>query len=125
MLDQLNSADIDAFYSGLKLGVRAKTKRLGTIRSFFRFCLNRKWVKVSPVSSDLKPPQGASRVANKIPFTDEELARIINACDLLGEIRWSSGKGEGVWSGEDAKDFIWAPIRVYASRMRRSLISTG
>jgi hypothetical protein len=28
MLDQLNSADIDAFYSGLKLGVRAKAKRL-------------------------------------------------------------------------------------------------
>jgi integrase len=108
MLDQLSSGDIDAFYSAVKLGARAKAKRLGTIRSFFRFCANRKWLKESPVSSDLRPPQGASRVANKIPFTDDELERIIRACDLLGEIHWSSGRGEGVWSGEDAKDFIWA-----------------
>ena len=32
MLDQLTSADVDKFYSGLKLGVRAKAKRLGTLR---------------------------------------------------------------------------------------------
>lgn len=43
MLDQLSSGDIDAFYSAVKLGARAKAKRLGTIRSFFRFCANRKW----------------------------------------------------------------------------------
>ena len=41
MLDQLKSADVDAFYGGLKLGIRAKAKRLSTLRSFFRFCVNR------------------------------------------------------------------------------------
>jgi len=59
------------------------------------------------VSSDLKPPLGASRMANKIPFTDEELRRIIAGCDVLGEVRWWNGKDEGAWTGEDAKDFIW------------------
>ncbi len=107
MLDQLTSTDVDAFYSGLKLGGRAKAKRLGTVRAFFRFCVNREWLNKNPVSGDLKAPLGSSRVANKIPFTDAELERIIKACDTLGEIRWSSGKGERVWSGEDAKDFIW------------------
>jgi integrase len=107
MLDQLTSGDLDVFYGNLKLGVRAKAKRLGTIRAFFRFCVNREWLVKSPVSGDLKAPLGSSRVANKIPFTDDELERIIKACDAIGEIRWSSGKGEGVWSGEDAKDFIW------------------
>jgi integrase len=107
MLNQLGSGDIDVYYGGLKLGLRAKAKRLGTIRAFFRFCVNREWLVKSPVSSDLKAPLGSSRVANKIPFTDDELERIVKACDALGEIRWSSGKGEGVWSGEDAKDFIW------------------
>jgi len=107
MLDQLTPGDIDAFYGKLELGARAKGKRLGTLRAFFRFCVNREWLTKTPVSSDLKPPKGANRVVNKVPFTDEELGRIIRACDALGEIRWMSGKGEGVWSGEDAKDFIW------------------
>jgi len=107
MLDQFTCADLDTFYGGLKLGARAKGKRLGTIRSFFRFCINRKWLGESPVSSDLKPPKGASRVANKIPFTDDELQNIIAACDRLREISWQSGTRSGTWNGEDAKDFIW------------------
>ena len=107
MLDQIGSADVDVFYSKLKLGVRAKAKRLGTIRSFFRFCHNRKWIDDNPVSSDLKPPLGASRVANKNPITDKELERIIAACDALGAVRWMNEQGQGAWTGEDAKDFIW------------------
>jgi len=87
MLEQLTSADIDVFYAGWKLGARTKAKRLGTLRSFFRFGAKRKWVavdptdpkSVGPVSSDLKPPIGANRAANKVPFTDEELQRIIHA----------------------------------------------
>jgi integrase len=107
MLDQLTSADIDRFYSGLNLGVRAKAKRLGTLRSFFRFCMNREWLEKNPVSRDLKPPLGANRVANKIPFTDQELERIIAACDALGAVQWTNEDGEGAWTGEDAKDFMW------------------
>lgn len=107
MLDQLASADVDMLYGSMKLGLRAKAKRLGTLRSFFRFCVNREWLPKSPVSSDLKAPQGSSRVANKVPFTDGELERIISACDLLGEVKWSNWQREGSWTGEDAKDFIW------------------
>jgi site-specific recombinase XerD len=83
MLDQFTSSDMDIFYSGLSLGVRAKAKRLGTIRSFFRFCINRKWITENPVSSDIKPPIGANRVTNKVPYTDDELQRIIAACDRV------------------------------------------
>jgi site-specific recombinase XerD len=107
MLDQLTSADLDMFYSDMPLGIRAKAKRLGTLRSFFRFCMNRKWLVENPVSADLKPPQGSSRVANKVPFTDDELDRIIKACDSLGEVKWSNWQRSGIWTGEDAKDFIW------------------
>jgi integrase len=107
MLDQLGSGDVDRFYGSLRLGARAKGKYLGTVRSFFRFCVNRKWLKENPVSPDLKPPQGANRVANKVPFTDEELKNIIAACDRLGAITWVSGSRSGTWNGEDAKDFIW------------------
>lgn len=107
MLDQFTSADIDVFYATLPLGPRAKGKRLGTIRAFFRFCMNREWLTKNPVTSDLKPPLGANRATNKVPFTDEELQNIIRACDQLEATSWSNGRFQGIWNGEDVKDFIW------------------
>jgi integrase/recombinase XerC len=110
MLDQFTSGDIDVFYNGLKLGARTKGKRLGTLRAFFRFCLNRKWLPESPVTSDIKPPIGANRVANKMPFTDDELQRIVDACDKVGKVVWMNSREQGVWTGEDVKDFIWTMV---------------
>ena len=107
MLDQFTSGDIDVFYSGWNLGARSKGKALGTLRNFFKFCMNREWLAKNPVTSDLKPPLGANRVANKVPFTDSELQRIIDACDRLGAVEWNNGRKTGVWTGEDVKDFIW------------------
>ena len=107
MLDQFTSTDIDVFYATWKLGARAKGKALGTLRSFFRFCMNPELLAKNPVTSDLKPPLGANRVANKVPFTDAELERIMDACDKLGTITWSNGRQSGALTGEDAKDFIW------------------
>lgn len=66
MLDQITSADVDVFYSQWELGARAKGKRLGTLRSFVRFCINREWLAKNPISADVKPPLGANRVANKV-----------------------------------------------------------
>jgi hypothetical protein len=106
MLDQFTAPDMDIFYATLALGARAKGKRLGTIRAFFRFCANREWLSKNPVTSDLKPPLGANRATNKIPFTDEELETIAGACGKLEPISWSNGRFKGVWTGEDAKDFI-------------------
>jgi len=103
MLDQFTSADIDVFYANWNLGPRAKGKALGTLRSFFRFCLNREWLPKNPVTSDLKPPLGA----NKLPFSDNELQRIVDACDRLGVVEWNNGRKTGAWTGEDVKDFIW------------------
>jgi integrase len=118
LLDQITSADIDLFYANWKLGARTKGKALGKLRSFFRFCAKRKWVtiditdpkSVGPVSSDLKPPIGANRAANKFPFTDEELQRIIDACERMKTVKWSNWQGSGVWTGEDVKDFIWTMV---------------
>ncbi len=110
MLDQIESSDIDVFYGGWNLGARAKGKQLGTLRAFFRFCTNRKWLKENPVSSDIKPPIGANRIANKAPFTDEEIQRIIEACNNFGEVTWSNGRESGIYTGDDLKDFIWVMI---------------
>jgi integrase len=106
MLDQITSADIDLFWANWKLGPRAKGKRLTTLRAFFRFCANRKWIPESPVSSDIKAPVGSSRAANKAPFTDHEINRIVAACDRV-KVEWKNETGTGEWTGEDLKDLIW------------------
>jgi integrase len=106
MLDQITPADIDRFWANWKLGARAKGKRLTTLRAFFRFCANRKWIPESPVTSDIKAPVGSSKAANKAPFTDAELKRILDACDKV-KIEWKNETGLGVWTGEDLKDLIW------------------
>jgi integrase len=107
MLDQIRSTDVDVLYTSWKLGPRTKRNALGTLRGFFRFCVNREWLVKNPVSSDLKPPIGSNRIANKTPFTDEELERIMRACDRLEPIAWQNEKTHGVWTGQDVKDFIW------------------
>ncbi len=99
--------DIDAFYAYWKLGVRTKGHALGMLRAFFRFCVNRDWIVKSPVTPDLKPPLGANRTANKVPFTDDELQRIIRACDQVEPVVWKNHMGDGCWTGEDVKEFIW------------------
>jgi integrase len=110
MLDQFTPTDIDLFYSKLSLGPRAKAKRLGTLRAFFRFAANREMLQKNPVGQDIKPPVGANRVANKAPFSDEELQRIIDACDRMPSVKWSNWQGSGLWTGEDLKDFIWTML---------------
>ena len=112
MLDQFTLADMDSFYNNTStLGIRSKGKLLETLRSFFKFCVNQEFIKKSPVSPNLKPPKGANRMANKMPFTDEQLADIIKACDHINTYkkngRWGNRHGSGVWTGDDLKDFIW------------------
>ena len=109
MLDQVTPGDIDVFWANWKLGARAKGKRLTTLRAFFRFCVNRKWIAESPVSVDIKPPKGSSKAANKAPFTDKELQRIIAACDQV-KVEWKNETGVGMWTGEDLKDLIWLMV---------------
>lgn len=109
MLDQFTASDIDLFWANWKLGPRAKGKRLTTLRAFFRFCVNRKWMAESPVTSDIKPPVGSSKAANKAPFTDNELHRIIKACDAV-KVEWKNETGLGVWTGDDLKDLIWLMV---------------
>jgi hypothetical protein len=107
-LDQFRPEDLDVFYARLPLGPRSKAKFLEWLRGFFQYAVNRDWLSKSPVSRDLKPPKGAARAANKMPFTDEQLEDIIQACDQV-EFReqWGNRWGTGNRSGDDLKDFIW------------------
>jgi len=112
-LDQFRPADIDIYFTGSKLNGLSKAKMLDWLRAFWRFAVNRDWVAKSPVSPDLRPPSGAARGADRMPFTDEQLADIIEACTRFEDYvpaRWGNRFGSGAWTGEDLKDFIWFSV---------------
>ena len=98
---------MDRFYSSWKDGIRAKAKKLDRLKSFFRFCLKREWI-AKDISGDLQAPQGSSITFPKAPFTDEELMRIFDACDAMGQFARTAAYRK--WAGEDAKDFIFLSI---------------
>src|SRR5579884_1442100 len=42
-----------------------------------------------------------------MPYTDDELNRIVRACDRLGTVEWTNKVKSGSYDGEYVKDFIW------------------
>ena len=101
---QLTLPDMDAFYAGWKDNKRAKARKLNKLKTFVKFSLRRKWI-TEDITIDLEPPEGSSIPANKSPFTDDELHRILAACDQIGG-PIPAGPGHRDWTGEDLKDFI-------------------
>jgi len=118
-LDQLTVADMDRFYASWTDGKCAKAKKLDRLKSFVKFCLKRKWL-TEDITEDLSAPQGSSVPANKMPFTDAELARIYEACDQIGGPK-PPGPGCRPWGGEDVRDFVL--LSVYTG-LRISDVST-
>jgi len=85
LLEKFRPGDIDRYFTESPLGPRSEAKMLDWLRSFWRFAAHREWVARSPVSRDLKPPAGSTRAANKMPFTDEQLADTIEVCDRIND----------------------------------------
>jgi site-specific recombinase XerD len=105
LLDQLTVSDMDLFYGSWKDAKRARAKKLERLKAFIKFCCKRKWLAEN-IAEDLEAPEGSSLTVPKAPYTDEELKRMVAACDAM-EI---AGPGRRNWTGEDAKDFIFLSI---------------
>jgi integrase len=118
-IDQLTIIDMDKFFASWLDGKRAKARKLHKLNGFIEFCMKRKWLAEN-IAADLEPPEGHSIPANKSPFTDEEMNRILAACDEVGDAR-KPGPGYRDWTGEDVKDFIY--VMLYTG-MRISDVAT-
>ena len=57
-------------------------KEVEILRQFFAFCIDRDWVRKNPAKA-LKRPR-MMEANNVVPFTPEEIIRIIVACDAIG-----------------------------------------
>jgi site-specific recombinase XerD len=108
MLDQLTVTDMDIFYASWKDKKMSKGKKLERLKGFIKFCLKRKWMSVN-LTEDLEAPPGYSEAADKPPYEEEEIDRMMEACRTLGA-PVPPGPGHRPWSGQDAEDFITLSI---------------
>jgi site-specific recombinase XerD len=70
--------DLREFRASLTDGALTQAKKVERLRAFFGFCLASGWVARN-VAKDLGMPKAQS--APTMPFSDEEMARILKACD--------------------------------------------
>ena len=82
MIDRIDLEALNAFRSIREVSARTWTKELGTIRHFFRFCLDnewifRNWAEKVQMPKNLKPTE-------REPYEPNEVAKVIAACDQIG-----------------------------------------
>ena len=77
-LRQLDSAAMREFRGTWADGPLSSLKKLERLRSFFRFCVLNNWLQANPVAGIRAPEVQPSPT---LPFSDEEFAKILAACD--------------------------------------------
>jgi integrase len=138
MLDQWTPIDIREMRSSWTVSQQTAAKNMSTIKAFFEFGLANEWITRNPARlvKRQRTRDGAdTRNQQKLPFSDEELQRMYDACEATygqQSIKWDrkthhhQAKG-GVaqyirkWTGQDLADFI--SISVYTG-LRISDVAT-
>ena len=77
-ISAIDSQWLDEFRQSWVVGPITGTKKLERMKSFFRFCADRKYILENPARV-LKPPK--TQLVPKLPFTAEEMKKILEACD--------------------------------------------
>jgi site-specific recombinase XerD len=87
-VEGITADDVARFREGWKLKAITARKKIERLRSFFKFCIRRKWITENPASGLRLPKEGA---VERKPFEKEELERITWAIALYPD---KSLKGE-------------------------------
>jgi site-specific recombinase XerD len=88
-LEELDAPSLRKFRATWKDGNLAALKKLERLRTFFRFAQGSKWITENP-AAEVKSPKVNSRPT--LPFTHDEVVRILRACDELHQARSAVGK---------------------------------
>lgn len=73
---------LDAYRAGRSIARTTAQRELEVLRQFFEFCRERNWAADNPAKR-IRPPKGI-KPADVIPYTPEEVTRILAACDAIG-----------------------------------------
>ena len=123
-IGQWGPIDVREFRQSWGVSPVTSAKNMSVVKAFFEFVLSNEWITRNPARL-VKNPRGRvgdnPRTQERIPFSDEELKRMFEACETqYGKrpIRWSrkvhhrpAEPGATVnyrykWDGQDLADFI-------------------
>lgn len=138
MLDQWTPFDVRELRSSWTVSPQTAAKNMSTVKTFFEYCLTNEWITRNParlIRNQRGRDAGDRRNEQKLPFSDEELRVMYEACATKygkQEVKWSReihhhrAQGEYVrynykWTGEDLADFI--AVSVYTG-LRISDVTT-
>jgi integrase len=101
MIDQWEPTDVREFRTSWAINPRTGARRMAMLKPFFEYCVSNEWITRNPARA-VKNPKGRDmeKAAQRLPFTDEELKRMYDACPLYGDTPRHK------WNGEDVADFI-------------------
>jgi integrase len=101
MIDQWEPLDVRQFRSTWPVSPQTAVRRMAMLKPFFEYCVSNKWMESNPARA-VKNPRGRemTRSEQKLPFTDDEIARMYDACRQYGKTYRHK------WDGEDMADFI-------------------
>lgn len=102
MIDQWEPADVRQFRSTWPVSPPTAVRRMAMLKPFFEYCVSNKWIVSNPARMVKNPKtrDSAERAEQKLPFTDDEIKRMYEACQRYG----TTGKHK--WNGDDVADFI-------------------
>lgn len=105
LLEQWGPMDVREFRTSWGVAANTATKNMTIVKSFFEFAVSNEWLDRNPARliKELRN-RNEKQSKERIPFSDEELARMFEACET------KYGKTEDEyryrWSGKDLADFI-------------------
>jgi integrase/recombinase XerD len=103
MIDQWGPSDVREFRSSWNVSPQTAPRRMSMVRAFFEYCHANEWMDRNPARLVKNPrSRDASdrRGEQKLPFSDDEIKRMYEACPKYGtEQRYR-------WKGHDLADFI-------------------
>lgn len=103
LIDQWGPTDVRDFRSSWSIGPQTAQRRMSMLKAFFEYCLSNEWIERNAARL-IKNPKGRDagdrRNEQKLPFTDDEIKRMYDACPHYGT------KPIYKWTGDDLADFI-------------------
>jgi integrase len=103
MIDQWEPTDVREFRTSWAINPQTGARRMSMLKPFLEYCVANEWITRNPARA-VKNPKGRDaaekRAEQKLPFTDDELKRMYEACPQYG----TTPKHK--WTGDDVADFI-------------------
>lgn len=81
-LAELTVEHLDAYRASRPLARTTAQKELETLRQFFNYCRDRDWMKEN-LAKKIRSARNI-KPADVLPYTPDEVARIVSACDFFG-----------------------------------------